>query len=93
MNLKVVKYSDRWADCQVRWTCNSSNVCGHTDVYLTKPLLLFQSFFGELLPFRFHGQTHNVLFANSYELLGLKQRRVKLYLEERLFIWSLECRI
>lgn len=53
------------------------------DIYLAKPLLLFQSFFGKLLPFCFHGQTHNVLFANRYELLSLEQRRVELYSEEK----------
>lgn len=55
----------------------------HADIYLAKPLLLFQRLFGKLLPFRFHGQTHNVLFANCYELLSLQQRRVELYFEKK----------
>lgn len=44
-------------------------------LYLTKPLLLFQSVFRQLLPLRLHGQTHYVLFANCDQLLGLKQKK------------------
>lgn len=41
--------------------------------YFTDALLLFQSLFGQLLPFYLHGQTHNVLTTNGDELLGLER--------------------
>lgn len=46
--------------------------CQQADIYLTQPLLLFQRVFRQLLPFRLHGQTHDVFFADCDQLLSLK---------------------